>query len=81
MADHWMVVSEIEAIKKSIRNHLEDLHLLFTLDAVSIDINYYNEVNLVLLAAEDSLKEATNNHEQRLKAHVEKYGAPKQTVD
>ena len=76
-----MDITGIEYIKKSIRTHLEDLHLMFLHDAVSIDIEYYNEVNLVLLEAEDRLKIATRNHEKRIKDHFDKYGNPNLTID
>lgn len=76
-----MSIQDIEYIKTSIRNHLADLHILFVHDQVNIDISYYNDVNMVLLAAEDGLKKATRDHEQRLKDHLEKYGNPNNIVD
>jgi hypothetical protein len=45
----------IECIQKTIRTSLADLHLMFTHDAVSIDIQYYNDVNLALLEAETAI--------------------------
>lgn len=76
-----MVVSEIEHIKKSIRVHLMDLHIMITHDQVNMDIAYYNDVTLALLTTEDALKEATRAHEQRIKEHLDKYGPPNHTVD
>lgn len=76
-----MSVSEIEYIKKSIRIHLMDLHIMITHDQVNMDIAYYNDVTLALLQAEDGLKAATRAHEQRIKDHLDKYGPPNHTVD
>ena len=56
----------IEFILKTIRTSLADLHLMFTHDAVSVDTQYYNDVNLALLQAETSIYEATKRHEKRI---------------
>ena len=72
-----MDVTGIEYIQRSIRNHLEDLHTLFTNDIVNIDLQYLNAVNMALLAAEDEIKKATKEHDKRLAFYVSKYGIPR----
>ena len=64
---------EIKFIRKGIRTFLADLHLLFTNDAVSIDTEYYNDVNLALLEAESAIDKATVRHEKRIAYHRNKY--------
>jgi len=63
----------IEYIQKTIRTNLADLHLMFTHDAVSIDTQYYNDVNMALLAAETAINKATKNHEARVAYHMQHY--------
>ena len=76
-----MAVSEIEHIRKSIRMHLMDLHIMITHDQVNMDIAYYNDVTLALLKAEDMLKDASVAHEKRIQEHLKKYGLPNKIVD
>jgi len=76
-----MPAFEVEHIKKSIRPHLEDLHLMMTHEQISIDTEYYNEITMALLVAEDGIKRATRRHNERIKAHTLKYGPPNTMVD
>lgn len=76
-----MAVSEIKQISKSIRSHLEDLHLMMTHEQISIDTGYYNDVTMALLTAEDMILKANNAHKKRIQDHLDKYGPPNIVVD
>lgn len=76
-----MALNDIKNIKKSIRTHLEDLHIIISEDGVSIDTQLYNDVTLALLGAESSIDFAIMCHEDRVKQHKEKYGEPNTNVD
>ena len=71
-----MVTNDINFIQKSIQHHLEDLHVLFTHNMLNIDMDFLNEVNMALLAAQDALVIAVDNNDKRFKAHEEKHGNP-----
>lgn len=73
--------SEVEIIKRSIRNHLEDLHIIMSEDAVSYDNSLYNMLTMVLLNAESGIEEAEAVYAKSMKVHQEKYGDPNTTVD
>ncbi len=76
-----MAVHDIKHISRSIRVHLEDLHVMMTEDQVSIDIQYYNDVTLALLNAESLIDIATKAHNKRTADHRKRYGKPNTNVD
>jgi len=74
------MATEVEFIQRSIRNHLEDLHTLFTNDYTNIDVEYYNEINLALLEAETAIEEATKRHLARMEKAKEYANNTRSTV-
>jgi hypothetical protein len=62
-----MVENDIAYIQRSIHHHLADLHLLFTHNMLNVDIQCLNEVNMALLAAEDTITKAVCDHVERIK--------------
>ncbi len=76
-----MAILEIEYIRKSIRDHLQDVHIILSEKGADIDTQYYNDVTLALLRAEDMIKVATAAHEKRIQDHFDRYGPPNLTVD
>jgi len=60
------MLTEIDVIKRSLRRHLEDLHILFMSDESGVDAEYYNAINLTLLKALEDIDKATNTRDTRL---------------
>jgi len=59
-------ITEIDVIKRSIQRHREDLHLMFTNNVLGVETEYYNEINLALLEAEEAFIRADKRHAERL---------------
>lgn len=76
-----MSLKDIENIEKSIRTHLEDLHIIINEDGASIDTQLYNDVTLALLKAEHAIGSAKILHNMRLVEHKKRYGNPRNNVE
>jgi len=63
----------IEYIQRSLRNNMEDLHIMFTHDFVNIDTEFLNAVNMALLIAETAIQKATEEHDQRIAEHEKNF--------